>query len=309
MKLENVQECLCGNVNVRLDMELKDIWFNYPGTWNYVSCSKCNTIYISKRIPEEKIGRAYESYADVNESIHKKISLKSNIKKFISKIVLRTIFLFQKNKLMLPFYMALQNLHYNFFLIENTHNKILDFGCGIGKHASKFKSLGYEVLGVEFDDKSISKASQLIDVIHVDDLYKLKNREFDLIYLSHVIEHVYDPIGLIKFLKTILSNEGKIVMVTPNADSRLFERLKTSWRGLEPPRHIYIFSGTFFKKYSDIHNTIHFANRNFYTNLYNSLKVKNRFKRLIVFFKYLPLYIISSFDKERREEIIIEIKK
>jgi SAM-dependent methyltransferase len=68
------------------------------------------------------------------------------------------------------------------------------------------------------------------------------SEHFDAVTLSHVIEHVPDPVGTLVECARLLKKGGKLVIATPNNASlghRLFGR---NWRGLEPPRHLHIFS-------------------------------------------------------------------
>jgi hypothetical protein len=60
--------------------------------------------------------------------------------------------------------------------------------------------------------------------------------------MGNVIEHVYDPAGLLVFCHRILAPGGRIVVVTPNARSLGHAYFKQDWRGLEPPRHLQIFT-------------------------------------------------------------------
>lgn len=65
---------------------------------------------------------------------------------------------------------------------------------------------------------------------------------FDAITMNHVIEHLYDPITTLEECRRVLKPVGKLVIVTPNIESlgaRLFGEV---WRGLEIPRHLYLFS-------------------------------------------------------------------
>src|ERR1019366_8424047 len=74
---------------------------------------------------------------------------------------------------------------------------------------------------------------------------------FDAITLNHVIEHVPDPISTIKECSRLLKPGGKLVMFTPNAASLSHRYFKQDWRGLEPPRHLHVFSFKSMRKLFD----------------------------------------------------------
>jgi 2-polyprenyl-3-methyl-5-hydroxy-6-metoxy-1,4-benzoquinol methylase len=60
--------------------------------------------------------------------------------------------------------------------------------------------------------------------------------------MNHVIEHVHDPVALMAECARILKPGGSLVIVTPNIESYGHRVFGAFWRGLEPPRHLHIFS-------------------------------------------------------------------
>ena len=67
-------------------------------------------------------------------------------------------------------------------------------------------------------------------------------RKYDSITLSHVIEHLHDPVEAISQCKELLKPGGRIWIDTPNIDSFGHDIYKACWRGLEPPRHLAVFN-------------------------------------------------------------------
>ena len=104
--------------------------------------------------------------------------------------------------------------------------------------------MGWQVVGVEPDPQAAAVArSRGLDVrlggIEVLDGF---TGEFDWITMSHVIEHVHDPIGLLRACHRLLRPEGRIWIETPNLDSLGHSIYASNWRGLEPPRHLVLFT-------------------------------------------------------------------
>lgn len=60
--------------------------------------------------------------------------------------------------------------------------------------------------------------------------------------MTHLIEHVHDPVGLLKECLRVLKPGGSLVAITPNVESLGHKVFRESWRGLEPPRHLQLFS-------------------------------------------------------------------
>lgn len=66
--------------------------------------------------------------------------------------------------------------------------------------------------------------------------------EFDVVILSHVIEHLHDPVALLKMCHLLLEKNGLLVLLTPNVASYGHRKFGAGWCGLESPRHIHLFT-------------------------------------------------------------------
>jgi SAM-dependent methyltransferase len=107
------------------------------------------------------------------------------------------------------------------------------------------RTLGWVVEGVEVDPAACRHARKTHGLtVHEGTLESrgYPNDGFDAIVINHVIEHVFDPVGLLKECHRVVKSDGRVVVITPNAGSWARQKFQESWRGLEPPRHIHIFS-------------------------------------------------------------------
>jgi SAM-dependent methyltransferase len=123
--------------------------------------------------------------------------------------------------------------------------KLLDVGCGNGNRVVQFQKLGWDAQGQEVDPKAAAEARRISGApVHVGPLEEagFPDSTFDAITMSHVIEHVHDPVGLLQECRRILRLNGTLVIVTPNSQSYGHARFGAFWRGLEPPRHLHLFS-------------------------------------------------------------------
>lgn len=110
-------------------------------------------------------------------------------------------------------------------LIENKFaskfkGNVLEIGCATGMGLSLFKSRGWNVLGIEPSPKAVKLARELYDVEVVNGLFDPKviadKSPFDVIILSHVIEHLLSPEILIQELIPLLSENGLVYIEVPN---------------------------------------------------------------------------------------------
>ncbi len=104
------------------------------------------------------------------------------------------------------------------------------------------RSAGWTVYGVEPDPvaRRMAEAKGIPVWGSIEDVPRDAPR-FDYITLSHVIEHVHDPIGLLRSCHALLKPGARIYIDTPNIDAIGHARFGRNWRGLEPPRHLVIF--------------------------------------------------------------------
>jgi SAM-dependent methyltransferase len=107
------------------------------------------------------------------------------------------------------------------------------------------RKAGWRVQGTDFDP-AVAARVQARYGLHVDvgDLaqFNYPGQSCDAIAMSQVIEHVRDPIGLLQECFRLLRPDGRLVLSTPNALGMAHRRFGRHWRGLEPPRHLHIFT-------------------------------------------------------------------
>ena len=98
-------------------------------------------------------------------------------------------------------------------------SKFLDIGCGSGEISKHYMDLGFDVKGIDFSEKAISLASRLginADVMDVDSGLDFEDNSFDLILAGDVVEHVFDPIFMLKEVGRILKPQGSFYATIPN---------------------------------------------------------------------------------------------
>jgi len=121
----------------------------------------------------------------------------------------------------------------------------LDIGTGAGVYAATLKRLGWNVTGVEFDASAAHVASERMKLnIYVGSLEDAEfgAESFDFVSMFHVIEHLPDPLSTLKECFRVMNNRAKIIIRTPNFNSLTRRVYGKFWRGVEAPRHLFLFS-------------------------------------------------------------------
>ncbi len=121
--------------------------------------------------------------------------------------------------------------------------KLLDVGCGTGYFPSHMKSVGWNVKGLEPDDKARKHAVEKfgLDVSPAAELFKLEEK-FDVITLWHVLEHVHELNEYIEKFHQLLSDDGILLIAVPNYTSLDAEQYKENWAAYDVPRHLWHFA-------------------------------------------------------------------
>ena len=129
----------------------------------------------------------------------------------------------------------------------------LDVGGGTGQQLSALKAADARVgrtVVVDFDAGAESVAKRMGHEYvrgRIEDA--AISGPFDVILLLNLIEHVQDPLAVLRKAASLLSAGGRLVIKTPNhrsLDARVFRR--KNWGGYHCPRHWVIFTRNSFER-------------------------------------------------------------
>lgn len=104
---------------------------------------------------------------------------------------------------------------------------VLDFGCGAGTLLWSFAKLStdFNLFGFDLDDRELKKLSAIPNFkkLLVGELDR--NLKFDLISMSHSLEHLVSPIETMKLLGGLLNENGHLVIAVPDCSKDPFKLL------------------------------------------------------------------------------------
>lgn len=218
--------------------------FAVPGIWSLKQCTNpgCGLCWLDPRPVESDIPKFYVHYFT-----HRYSDLKRRI------LLRLRSFLYGGYKLATYIPSALSGLNKakhqirHMFLNDLKPGELLDVGCGNGTFLHHMHNLGWSATGVDFDPKAIENAKNMwgddLTVMSTDLAgARFSDNSFDAVTMSHVIEHVPDPVATLIEARRILKTGGRLVVTTPNIRSFGHKTFRDCWWGLDSPRHLQIFS-------------------------------------------------------------------
>jgi len=112
-------------------------------------------------------------------------------------------------------------------LSTNNGGNVLDYGCGGGnllKYVSKSRS-DLNLFGYDLDDRQLTNLQNISNFKQLI-VGKLEtNLKFDLIFMSHTLEHLTNPIESLQQLRELLSHDGYLAIAVPDCMSDPFKLL------------------------------------------------------------------------------------
>lgn len=110
--------------------------------------------------------------------------------------------------------------------------KLLEVGVGEGFTLDYFRKRGWQAKGLDFTDDGVrefhphlSEHLMLGDAFALLDEVIASGERFDLVICNNVLEHVIDPMGLLKRLRAIVATDGMVRISVPNDGSWLQDQI------------------------------------------------------------------------------------
>lgn len=131
-------------------------------------------------------------------------------------------------------------------IIPETARQGLEIGCGDGDRMRTFGPYLEHVRGVEPDARAVGVARQRGLDVHEGTAEVLppavRDRRYDLIVFTHVLEHTLDPVLSLSNARDLLSEGGVMSIEVPNNACEGSRRMGSAWRWLDVPRHLNFFT-------------------------------------------------------------------
>lgn len=208
--------CICGSVQGTAQLALPE--------YQLLQCDQCTTLQLWPQPSVETLQRSY------NQSYYTR-----HLDTWFSWLFMRFFHHWEVQRV--KFLQALQPT-----------GRFLDVGCGAGELLADMAAAGYEVHGTEVSSSAFQAIPPALHACVTVDALEQCNFPaafFNLIMLSDVLEHTYNPRQTLRAVARILRPDGYLIVSVPNwddPDARIFQR--NYWHNLDVPAHLYQFTAT-----------------------------------------------------------------
>ena len=231
--LEAVTRCpVCGSERREaLHRGLTDrVFFCAPGTWDLFRCMGCNSAYLDPRPTPASIGRAYSRYFTHSGKWREAPEDLSPLRK-----VLRALSNGYFNHrfgtdftpahppgawlaLLAPWKRGELESAGRHLPKAEPGQTLLDVGCGNGIFLEFARRAGWQAQGIDFDAEAVACCTRKGLNVKVGGIDALCDQAecFDWITLSHVIEHVHDPLAVLRACHRLLKPGGRAAVIVPD---------------------------------------------------------------------------------------------
>jgi 2-polyprenyl-3-methyl-5-hydroxy-6-metoxy-1,4-benzoquinol methylase len=228
MEVEKVPCILCkgsGTTESLPRYTLSDTFHEIPGTFVLRRCLRCGLMYLSPRPTPATISAYYPTeYTSYRRPI-------------------------EDERLALMRWIRRRKLTTRRHLVERysgqRKGRLLDVGCSTGLFLHEMAEDGWQVAGVE----PIAFAAEFAQRRFALNVFQgtlhdapYEPASFDVVTFWDVLEHTFSPVDELAKASSLLRPGGLVALSIPNWNSWdrwLFGR---HWQGLDPPRHLYVFT-------------------------------------------------------------------
>lgn len=285
----------CKSSSLKLQIQCHDYLIGQE-RFDIDECGSCGLLMTQPIIPQEEIGKYYQSTQYVSHSNTQKGLF------FKAYHLARTMMLRQKGKLILKYHPKTGSL--------------LDIGAGTGYFVQYMQSIGWKTLGVEIseDARNFAKQEHGLNLLNPHDFYRDNTASFDAVTLWHVMEHLPDFNALFSYIYSHLNENGTLVIAVPNCNSYDAEHYGAFWAAYDVPRHLWHFKPQVMTQIAQNHKFTLVEKKSmpldtFYVSMLSEQYQKRPLSLVLGGLKSAWFIFKSLFHKDRSSSLIYVFKK
>ena len=191
-----------------------------------VKCRRCGLVYVNPRLTEREVMKRYTAGYFFDEYLPSLAASRTGY----DPAVIRD--------------------HYTTFVelsrvFAGPGKKLLDIGSGAGFFLKAVEGIGWQAEGVELSETAAAYAK---DVVHVRtwagkiEETNLPSDEYGLVTMLDILEHLFDPIAVLREVHRVLKPGGALIVLTPDFNSLSRRVYGRQWAVLTPAEHLFYFT-------------------------------------------------------------------
>lgn len=108
---------------------------------------------------------------------------------------------------------------------DEGHRSVLDIGCGQGIQGRFMSDYGKEVTGLTVSSEDGYDGKCLKNVIRADFMTAEFTQKYDILWASHILEHIMDVEGFLRKMREIIAPGGCLALTVPRETSILLPHI------------------------------------------------------------------------------------
>jgi SAM-dependent methyltransferase len=123
--------------------------------------------------------------------------------------------------------------------------RVLEIGCGAGFFLKAAERNGWDTWGIELSEAGSTFARERLGLrVRREQAEQagFDDGSFDIVVMFDVIEHLLEPIAILRTAHRVLRPGGAILISTPNLNALSRTALGDGWAVLSPGEHLYYFT-------------------------------------------------------------------
>ena len=221
--------CLLCNEKLNVFIEgIYDTRFGVEGTFDIYKCNACGLLQLVSYPTNSELKYLYENY--YNFGGYKK-ALYTKIRRLFFESEIYRIWMAIDGDIC--------------FHSRRRNGRLLDIGCNQGQGLQIYKKNGFIAEGLEINIRAALEARKRGFQVFLEPLEKFyPEKLYDVIVLSHVLEHSLNPKKILNHVSRILKTDGEVWISCPNVESWQRDIFRRYWINWHVPFHNTFFSTT-----------------------------------------------------------------
>jgi len=190
------------------------------GEYSIVECRKCGCVYLNPRLTDDLLSSAYAL-----------LEAGDGAERFAERLETKPVNALTRHWRRFCSYRVAEAV---------PQGPVIDLGCNRGELIEELLARGLEASGVESSPAAVSYCKMRglqVQQARLED-FRIPRGQYRTVVLSHVLEHLQDPVGVLKDVAASLPDDGSVVICVPHVRSPMRWLFGAHWHGWDPPFHL-----------------------------------------------------------------------